>query len=191
MQSDSPVVEIVKFAPAKINLTLDILGKRPDNYHDLRSVMQTVALYDEIHVQTSDSLSHELSLIVEGNYAAGVPEGVGNIAYKAAQLILDFAFENGILHGLRPKLQLKVIKNIPHQAGLGGGSSDAASTLIALNELFGLSIPQTNLKFSICAAGRIVCKPHVVLTVFLPLRPTWAGWASFPAFIRAFCTTTF
>ena len=59
MQSDSPVVEIVKFAPAKINLTLDILGKRPDNYHDLRSVMQTVALYDEIHVQTGDALSHE------------------------------------------------------------------------------------------------------------------------------------
>ena len=153
MQSDSPVHGVVKLAPAKINLTLDILDKRPDNYHDIRSVMQTVGLYDEIHVETNDLLSRELSLYVVGACAHGVPEGAGNIAYKAAHLILDYAFENGMLQGLRPKLQLKITKNIPHQAGLGGGSSDAASTLIAINELLGLSIGRADLMSLGAAVG--------------------------------------
>ncbi|MEI7832406.1 MAG: 4-(cytidine 5'-diphospho)-2-C-methyl-D-erythritol kinase [bacterium] len=117
-------------APAKINLTLRILGKRADGYHALESVMQTVSLVDTLHIQPARELSfhcdtHSL------NYA-------NNLVLKAARLLRD---ETGCKMGARITLE----KNIPTRAGLGGGSSDAASTLVGLDKLWGLKLPVADL----------------------------------------------
>lgn len=108
-------------APAKINLTLRILGKRPDGYHELESVMQLISLTDQLTIEDDDELL----------FTSSVPELAGphNLVMRAAQLLNQ---RNPIPRGARIHLE----KRIPVQAGLGGGSSDAAATLAALNEFW-------------------------------------------------------
>lgn len=109
-------------APAKVNLFLQILAKRNDGYHEIRTLMQPIALFDELEIEL---IERGLELIV----AAGeVPQGLDNLAARAAQLFLD---SSGIRKGVRINLR----KGIPAAAGLGGGSSDAASILKALNKM--------------------------------------------------------
>lgn len=111
---------------AKINLTLDVLGKRADGYHDLQSVMQTVSLCDDIVIELDTGLPWSLHC-----NDADIPCDERNLAWKAARLFLDTA---GIcVEGLR----ITITKRIPSQAGLGGGSSDAAAVLRMLNRHFG------------------------------------------------------
>lgn len=112
-------------APAKINLYLRVLGRRDDGYHEIESVMQMVGLYDDVVVSTRRS---GLSVRVVG---AELPEGPGNLVYDAASLL---AKEAGVARGVT----IRLTKRIPLSAGLGGGSSDAAATLIALNRLWRL-----------------------------------------------------
>lgn len=116
-------------APAKINWTLCITGRRPDNYHNILSLMQCVSLYDKLHFQLSD----ELILKTSGSSLdVSMKE---NLIFKAAELLrLTTNTSIGAL--------IELYKEIPTQAGLGGGSSDAAITLIELNRLWkcGLSI---------------------------------------------------
>lgn len=112
-------------APAKINLCLSVLGRCPDGYHDVDMLMQAVGLFDDVTVQRADT-GVSVTCI-----AAGVPEGEGNIAWRAARLMLDRAEE-------RTGLAVSIVKRIPVAAGLGGGSSDAAAVLVGCNRLLGL-----------------------------------------------------
>ena len=113
-------------AYAKINLTLDVLGKREDGYHDLRSIMQTISLRDDIEIDVGTGKPWCLKCDAEG-----VPTDERNLAWKAAKLYCDTMNKD-------PEgLEIRITKRIPSQAGLGGGSADAAAVLRALNTHFG------------------------------------------------------
>ena len=114
----------IHLAPAKLNLRLKITGRRPDGYHNLVSIMAPVSLFDRIELQiTSRNL---ITISCEGFSA---PADKENLACRAAQA---FFAKTGIDHGL----SIKLTKNIPVAAGLGGGSSDAACVLKALNQIW-------------------------------------------------------
>ena len=114
-------------AYAKINLTLDVLGVRPDGYHALKSVMQTVSLCDDIEIDIGTGKPWCLKCEAEG-----VPLDQRNLAWKAAEVFLDAI-------GKDPEgLEIRMVKCIPSQAGLGGGSSDAAAIFRALNRHYGM-----------------------------------------------------
>ncbi|MCW5199872.1 4-(cytidine 5'-diphospho)-2-C-methyl-D-erythritol kinase, partial [Desulfobulbus sp. F1] len=111
-------------APAKINLYLKIIGRRPDGYHEIETLMQKVALYDEVELSFADEPG--IHLCCQG---AELPEDERNIAFRAAQLFVTHTSRNE--QGIRIILR----KHIPMAAGLGGGSSDAATVLRGLNQL--------------------------------------------------------
>ena len=113
-------------ALAKINLGLDVLGRRENGYHDVRMVMQSIYLYDEVKI----AKKKEPGITLTTNLKF-LPTGDGNIAYKAAQLLMDeFDLKEGV--------QITLNKHIPVAAGLAGGSSNAAAVLFGMNRLFGL-----------------------------------------------------
>ncbi|HSV72723.1 MAG TPA: 4-(cytidine 5'-diphospho)-2-C-methyl-D-erythritol kinase [Chthonomonadales bacterium] len=118
---------------AKLNYTLDVLSQRPDGFHDLSSVVQTVSLYDRLEIELAAGPAVELACD-----APGVPPGESNLAVRAARAIATRA-------GYRGGVRLKLRKRIPAQAGLGGGSSDAAQTLRGLDRLLGLNLPAPDL----------------------------------------------
>ncbi|RKY01704.1 4-(cytidine 5'-diphospho)-2-C-methyl-D-erythritol kinase [Candidatus Poribacteria bacterium] len=113
-------------AYAKVNLYLDVLRRRPDGYHDILTLFQSVSLCDELVVRRSKEIWVECDM-------PGVPSGVMNLAYKAAKLLKDVV-------GLREGVSVEIRKRIPPGAGLGGGSADAAAVLVAMNELFSLNL---------------------------------------------------
>ena len=112
-------------AYAKINLTLDVLGKREDGYHDLKTVMQTISLRDDIEIDVGTGKPWRLLCDKEG-----IPLDERNLAWKAAKLYCDTMKKDP------GGLEIRITKRIPSQAGLGGGSSDAAAVLRALNRHF-------------------------------------------------------
>lgn len=108
---------------AKINLTLDVLGKRPDGYHDLKSVMQTISIRDDIEIDIGTGKPWTLSCTKEG-----IPTDERNLAWKAAKVFFDAV-------GKDPDgVAIRITKRIPSEAGLGGGSADAGAVLRALNK---------------------------------------------------------
>ncbi|MDR3112345.1 MAG: 4-(cytidine 5'-diphospho)-2-C-methyl-D-erythritol kinase [Elusimicrobiota bacterium] len=114
-------------APAKVNLFLEIKNKRPDGYHNLETIMQTVSLCDELVFEPKNS---GISLNVYAKQDK-IPDDESNLAYKAAKLFREFfKIDKGI------KIILK--KNIPSGAGLGGGSSDAASVILGLQKFWNI-----------------------------------------------------
>lgn len=113
-------------APAKINIYLEVVGKRPDGYHELRTIMVPLGFGDEIFIEAAPC---EITLDAPG---CECPDQ-GNLAYRAARLFLD---QTGITSGVT----IKVVKRIPVGAGLGGGSSDASSVLLGMNGLFGAGL---------------------------------------------------
>jgi 4-diphosphocytidyl-2-C-methyl-D-erythritol kinase len=117
-------------APAKINLVLEVLGRRDDGYHEIRSLVQTISLCDTVQFQLADEISLKCN-----EPSLNTPD---NVVIKAATLLKKVA---GYLNGARIKLE----KCIPWGAGLGGGSSDAATTLIALNWLWELELKTSEL----------------------------------------------
>jgi 4-diphosphocytidyl-2-C-methyl-D-erythritol kinase len=121
-----------KLAPAKINLFLRVLGKRADGYHEIVSLMQKVTLYDEL------TFFHRSQGIVLKCPNSDLPISADNLVFRAAETL--FA-HTGYLSGIEITLK----KNIPVAAGLGGGSSDAATTLLALNEMCQLGLRKTEL----------------------------------------------
>ena len=127
--------EITLNAYAKINLTLDILGMKADGYHELRSVMQTICLHDIITVRHSN-----LGIYVICSDPR-IPSDSRNLAYRSAEA---FCAVTGII----PEFEIDIKKQIPNQAGLGGGSSDAAAVLVALNKLYNEPLAQ-------CVLGNI------------------------------------
>lgn len=120
-------------ALAKINLGLDVLGRRENGYHDVRMVMQTIYLYDNVTIRKTESKE----IVVESNLFY-LPNNEQNIAYKAAKLLID---EFGITSGV----QITLDKHIPVEAGLAGGSSNAAAVLVGMNRLFRLGLTQEEL----------------------------------------------
>lgn len=120
-------------AYAKINLGLDVLGRLPNGYHEVRMVMQTVGIYDELSFEKADAG------IVITTDSGELPTNEDNLIYKAAKLLFQkYSIDEGV------RINLK--KNIPIAAGMAGGSTDAASTLKGINELFGLGCTEDELK---------------------------------------------
>jgi len=112
-------------AYAKINISLDIVGKREDGYHLLRMIMQTINLYDLINI---NKISNGIELSCDKPY---VPTDCKNIAYKAAQLFMD-------TYNIKSGISIEINKNIPVAAGLAGGSTDAAAVLRAMRSIFNI-----------------------------------------------------
>jgi 4-diphosphocytidyl-2-C-methyl-D-erythritol kinase len=123
---------ITKASPAKINLYLRVLRKREDGYHDILSLMQKITLFDEM---TFAPTGCGIAVHCPG---ATLPDDEGNIVYRAAA-----AFFSRI--GISPGIEITIRKRIPIAAGLGGGSSNAATTLMALNEMYGSPITREEL----------------------------------------------
>ncbi len=127
-------------AYAKINLGLDITGKREDGYHELRTIMQQIDLYDEIKIYAEAEISgsNDKGQILVSCNDSMVPTDERNLAYKAAGLLFDeFDITDSIL--------IEIEKNIPVSAGLAGGSTDAAAVLKGVNEYFGLGLTEEEL----------------------------------------------
>lgn len=111
---------------AKVNLTLDVLGKRPDGYHDLQSVMQTISIRDDIEIDVDTDKPWKLLCDKEG-----IPTDESNLAWKAAKVF----YEQTKLS--TTGVEIRITKRIPSEAGLGGGSADAGAVLRALNQHYG------------------------------------------------------
>lgn len=161
-------------APAKINLTLDVIKRRPDGYHELQMIMQTIDLYDEITItemgnsQIEFTMSHEL------------PDGCPpekNLVYRAAKLMQE---RYSLPGGFRIHLQ----KNIPAAAGLAGGSSDCAATLLGINKLCSLGLVKKELcqlgitlgaDVPFCIMKGTILSEGIgeILTPLPDLTPTW------------------
>ena len=120
-------------ALAKINLGLDVLGRREDGYHNVRMVMQTIYLYDNITIRRTK----ESGITLESNLYF-LPNDEGNIAYKAAKLLMDeFQIQDGV--------HITLDKHIPVAAGLAGGSANAAAVLVGMNRMFSLGLSEEEL----------------------------------------------
>ena len=111
---------------AKVNLTLDVLGKREDGYHDLKSVMQTISVRDDVEIDIGTGKPWALHCSMEG-----IPCDERNLAWKAAKVFFDTLKKDP------DGLEIRITKRIPMEAGLGGGSADAAAVLRALNRHYG------------------------------------------------------
>lgn len=125
---DSLMDTLTRKAYAKINLSLDVTGKRGDGYHDLKSVMQTVDVYDTLTFHKTDDGAISLT--------ANTPQLAtddSNLIVKACRLMRDTC-------GIKEGIEVDLLKEIPMQAGLGGGSADAACALRAVNDLFSLNL---------------------------------------------------
>lgn len=118
------------YSPAKVNLVLEVLGKRPDGYHELRSIVQTIDLCDILYLEAADEVSFECTEPILNK-----PD---NLVVAAAELLKE---NSGYGGGAKIRLE----KHVPWGAGLGGGSSNAATTLLALNELWGLKLSVADL----------------------------------------------
>lgn len=114
---------ITLLSPAKVNLTLEVLGKRPDGYHEIRSIMQPVDLFDEVKIDVLDGKG--IAIETKG---PKIPAGNRNLAWKAADIFIKQS-------GLKAKVKIFIKKLIPAGAGLGGGSANAASVLVGLNKI--------------------------------------------------------
>nr|HML48352.1 4-(cytidine 5'-diphospho)-2-C-methyl-D-erythritol kinase [Clostridia bacterium] len=120
-------------ARAKINWTLDIVGKREDGYHLLDSLIQSVELYDTLTIRPADTLE----FVLEGY--ARVPDDDNNLALRAARLLIETA-------QVKAGANLSLKKRIPVGAGMGGGSADAAAVLMGLNRFWRLNLPEEQLR---------------------------------------------
>src|SRR6266403_3645944 len=118
-------------APAKINLSLKILGRRSDGFHEIETVIAPISLYDEIKVEKRSGKTG----IVFRCDVPSVPQGDDNLVVREAKAFVAKA-------KIDAAISIELQKKIPHAAGLGGGSSNAASTLLALNQLFETNLPR-------------------------------------------------
>lgn len=121
-------------SPAKVNLCLNVLGRRPDGFHDIFSVMQPIGLYDHIEISEGDFAR---PIVLECS-SPELPTDAANIAYRAAELFFRET-------GLKKSVRIRIEKKIPIAAGLGGGSSNAAAVLMGLDELFNARLGEEKL----------------------------------------------
>lgn len=120
-------------APAKVNLLLHVLGRRTDGYHELDTLMFPIALHDEVALRVSPARRPSVTCRVTG--PEKVPGGAGNLAARAAAAVLERL-------GARARVAIRLHKVVPHGAGLGGGSSDAAAVIRVLPGLLGRRLPR-------------------------------------------------
>jgi 4-diphosphocytidyl-2-C-methyl-D-erythritol kinase len=157
-------------APAKLNLGLEIVGRREDGYHELVTIFQTIALYDELTIMPAPAGQLRLA-------ADPVLGGEENLVLRAARALAARA-------GTEAGAALTLAKGIPASAGLGGGSSDAASTLRALRDFWGLDTPDEELAalavrlgadvpFLLRGGTALATGIGEILTPLPPLAPTW------------------
>ncbi len=125
--------ELRLLAPGKVNLYFEILGKRPDGYHEIRTVMQTVSLFDELQFERLEG--EELRLLCSD---AELPADEENLVVRAGRLLQERC-------GVEQGAAIRLVKRIPVGGGMGGGSSDAAHALLGLSELWGLDVTQSDL----------------------------------------------
>lgn len=176
-------------ARAKVNLHLEVLRRRPDGFHDIETVLQSVGLYDTLHLVPRP---RGLSLLCD---APGVPDGEDNLSLRAARALLQAAGQDEPPRGVR----IDLYKSIPVAAGFGGGSADAAATLVGLNRFWnlGLGVPELQeiavrlgSDVAFCVRGgtalgrgrgeRLTALPQLPRTTFLlvfpgiPIRAEWA-----------------
>ena len=112
------MVTLYEGAYAKINLTLDVLDKRDDGYHNIKSIMQTISLRDDVEIDVDTGKPWKLSCTAEN-----IPTDERNLAWKAAKVFYDTT-------GKEDKgIEIRITKRIPSEAGLGGGSADAAAVI--------------------------------------------------------------
>lgn len=121
-------------APAKVNLILDVVGKRPDGYHDVAMLMVRLSLHDRVRA----ALRPEVGITVTCP-GLELPPGAENIAARAARLFLEHT-------GIQTGVAIDIDKRIPAAAGMGGGSSNAAAVLLALNDLLGTGLSRSELQ---------------------------------------------
>lgn len=136
IRSEGRIVRVEETAPAKINLFLSVGGKRPDGYHEIVSLMETVTLSDRLTVSVGDGVLPGIKLSISGKYP--VPEDRTNLVIRATEAFfarIERSFD----------LSIRLEKNIPTEAGLGGGSADAAATLRALNAIAGTPLSADDL----------------------------------------------
>lgn len=131
-------------AYAKINLGLDVLGRRPDGYHEVRMIMQTVGIYDTLVLKkTERDIAFHVTMAGEGNSpsadAGEVPNNEDNLGYKAAKLLME-------TYGIAEGVDIFLTKRIPVAAGMAGGSTDAAAVLKGMNLLFELGLSEETLQ---------------------------------------------
>lgn len=136
--------EFIIYAPAKLNLYLDVLEKRPDGYHNIKTLFEKIDLKDEIVVKEKNA-----GLDIKVEPFGSCPAGRDNIACKAVRRLLEEA-------GADIGLEILIKKNIPVSAGLGGGSSDAASLLRSINQIFELGVKVETLKHIASEIGKDV-----------------------------------
>lgn len=129
---------IVRKAYAKINLGLDVLRKRPDGYHEMKMIMQTVGIYDVLTFQKSGSRGKEPEIILSLDNSE-LPADKNNLIYRAARLIME-------AYDIQEGVEITLEKHIPIAAGMAGGSTDAAAVFHGFNELFGLSMSLEDMK---------------------------------------------
>lgn len=135
-------MEVSVKAPAKINLSLDIVSRRPDGYHEVEMVLQSVSLYDKVTVKNfEDEESDEIIITCSTD---NIPTDSSNIVYKAATAFFKYTNEK------QNKLHIHIDKEIPSQAGLAGGSTDGAATILALNYIYKTHLTEKEL-MEICS----------------------------------------
>jgi 4-diphosphocytidyl-2-C-methyl-D-erythritol kinase len=128
---------LVVNTPAKLNLFLEVLGRRPDGYHELETVMVSIGLYDTLTFVGSDLQQTRLQCRCCVTSSA-LPTGEENLVLRAVQILREAT-------GCETGVSIDLWKRIPLKAGLGGGSSDAAATLVGLNRLWNLGLPSAEL----------------------------------------------
>ncbi len=144
-------------APAKVNLRLEVLGRRPDGYHDLRMLMAPVSWYDEVSVEPLD----EAGRVELAGWGPVPAPGDDNLCCRAARFFLERT-------GVRAGVRIRLTKRIPTGAGLGGGSSDAAATVLGLERLFGHELTHRDRADVAFAVGADV-------PFFFSGGPAWVG----------------
>ena len=126
-------MKITLKAYAKINLMLDILSRLENGYHDLYMIMQSVSLYDTVTV--AETISKGITITCD---VPSIPTDEKNIAYKAAKAFFDYT-------GIDQGIAIDIKKNIPHAAGLAGGSTDGSAVIVALDKLFSANLKEKDI----------------------------------------------
>ncbi len=161
------------FAPAKVNLYLHVTGRRDNSYHTLDSLIAFAGVGDDVAVSSAD----DLSLTIDGPRAGGVPTGAENLVLRAAVALAEVA-------GIAPRAAIRLTKRLPAAAGIGGGSTDAAAALLALDRLWGLDLAAPELRsvglslgadVPVCLAGR-PCFVGGIGEALDPVPPLPACW---------------
>ena len=140
-----PIIQlgpIAVFAPAKINLYLHVTGQRDDGFHLLDSLIVFADYGDQVSVAPAD----QLTLSIDGPFAAGLPNDIYNLVIQAAHLLAERA-------GIEAKAEITLTKNLPVASGIGGGSADAAATLQALTQLWQINLDREELRDLACKLG--------------------------------------